>query len=241
MERQHGRQSASRGRWRPGRRSPPFARALGDFSALVSTATSRRLNTAVSRNRATRPDPPRRRPARAPYILGDSRCRRRRAVSSKGGWRATRSATRGCAPACRPDWAIADKTGTGDHGEARRAAILRPSGAPAAVRRRLFRRVGTARPDSSATPAIATRRGVIVETMWRGGARQGEFWHAIGIGLRRGLARPGHPRRAVALTPVVCASVAAWMAGTSLAMTRQRGSRSVPSGPRLAHPRAPGT
>ena len=52
----------------------------------------------------------------------------RRAASCKRGSSATRSATKGCAPGCRPHGAIGDKTGTGDRGSTNAVAIIWPPG-----------------------------------------------------------------------------------------------------------------
>ena len=157
MERQHRRQSAcskSIG-------GPPavtaFARALDDYVSARPTSDEPTLNTAIPGDPRDTTSPAAMAADLRSLILGETLSPavwRRQLETWMAGNKVADKRLRAGLPA---DWAIADKTGTGDHGVANAIAILRPPGRPP-----LFVAVYFAESDARRTretPCIATWRG----------------------------------------------------------------------------------
>ena len=138
-----------------------FARALGD-SVTRLDRDEPTLNTAIPGDLRDTTSPAAMAADQRALILGDalSPASRRQLEAWMAGDRVADKRLRAGLPA---DWAIADKTGTGDHGVANTIAILRPPSRPP-----LFVAVYFAESDRSPDERNAVHRDVakvIVETM----------------------------------------------------------------------------
>ena len=142
------------------------SRARSAIPSPASTATSRRSTRPFPAIRATRPDPAPDGGQLARPSYSATRCRRRRAVSSKGGWTGDKVGDKRLRAGLPADWAIADKTGTVvcTAPPTRSPFCARPARPPLFVAVYFWPKIGPTRPDERNAVHRDVAR-VIVETM----------------------------------------------------------------------------